>query len=88
VRGSAPYGCEKVGAKTVVAAGIGLLGRMLFGGVLAVTGVSHFRQTEAIAGYAEAKGPPLPRVGVLAPGVLLAADGATWGYGLDIGVVG
>ena len=29
-------------------------GRVLFGGVLAFTGLSHFTQTEQMAGYAEA----------------------------------
>jgi uncharacterized membrane protein YphA (DoxX/SURF4 family) len=60
----------------VVEAEIGLLGRVLFGGVLAVTGLNHVRETEAMAGYAEAKGLPLPRVGVLASGVVLVAGGA------------
>lgn len=69
-------------------AAIGPIGRILFGGVFAVTGVSRVRQTETMAGYAEAEGRPLPRVGVLASGGLLVAGGATWAYGLGIGVVG
>lgn len=52
-----------------------LLARILFGGVLAFTGLNHFMQTDAMTGYAQAKGLPAPRFGVIASGVLLIAAG-------------
>ncbi|PSQ05521.1 quinol oxidase [Halobacteriales archaeon QS_6_71_20] len=52
-----------------------LLGRLLFGFVLAFMGLNHFMQTDAMAGYAEAKGLPAPRFGVLFSGGLLAFGG-------------
>ena len=52
-----------------------LLGRLLFGGVLAFMGLNHFLQTDAMTGYAEAKGLPAPRAGVLASGGLLVLAG-------------
>ncbi len=59
----------------MVAAEIGLVARVLFGGVLAFTGVNHFQDVDAMTGYAEAKGLPLPRVGVVGSGVVLVAGG-------------
>jgi uncharacterized membrane protein YphA (DoxX/SURF4 family) len=59
----------------MVAAEIGLLGRVLFGALLAFTGVNHFQNVDAMTGYAEAKGLPLPRVGVVGSGVVLIAGG-------------
>jgi uncharacterized membrane protein YphA (DoxX/SURF4 family) len=64
-------------------AGVALLvGRLLFGGVLAFTGLNHFRNTEATTGYAESKGLPAPRLGVLGSGGLLVAGG----LGVALGV--
>ena len=57
------------------AAELFLLGRVLFGGVLAFTGLNHFLDTDAMAGYAEYKGLPAPRASVLASGGLLIAGG-------------
>ena len=58
------------------AGGVALLvGRVLFGGVLAFMGANHFLHTDAMAGYAEAKGLPAPRVTVLASGLLLVLGG-------------
>ena len=54
---------------------IGLLGRVLFGAVLAFTGLNHFQSVDGMTGYAEAKGLPLPRIGVVGSGVLLVAGG-------------
>jgi uncharacterized membrane protein YphA (DoxX/SURF4 family) len=53
-----------------------LVGRVAFGGVLAFMGLNHFLQTDAMTGYAQAKGLPAPRVGVLASGGLLVGAGA------------
>lgn len=52
-----------------------LLGRLLFGGVLAFNGLSHFLNAESMAGYAGAKGVPAPRVAVPASGGLLLFGG-------------
>ncbi|WP_435062787.1 DoxX family protein [Halobaculum sp. EA56] len=52
-----------------------LLGRLLFGFVLAFMGLNHFMQTDAMAGYAEAKGLPAPRLGVLVSGGTLVFGG-------------
>ena len=57
------------------AAELFLLGRVRFGGVLAFTGLNHFLDTDAMAGYAEYKGLPAPRASVLASGGLLIAGG-------------
>ena len=60
------------------AAGAGelfLLARILFGGVLAFTGLNHFIDTDSMAGYAEFKGLPAPRASVLLSGGLLIFGG-------------
>ena len=59
-----------------------LVGRALFGGVLAFTGLNHFANAESMVGYADAKG--VPAAGLLVPftggmlvvGGLLVAVGA------------
>ena len=58
------------------AGGVALLaGRVLFGGVLAFMGATHFLETDAMAGYADAKGVPAPRFAVLGSGLLLVLGG-------------
>lgn len=52
-----------------------LLGRVLFGGVLAFMGLNHFLDLEAMTGYAEFKGLPAPRAAVVLSGVLLVLGG-------------
>lgn len=52
-----------------------LLARVLFGGVLAFMGVNHFLNVDSMAGYAEFKGLPSPRVAVLGSGALLILGG-------------
>ena len=52
-----------------------LLARLLFGGVLAFTGLNHFTDTDSMAGYAEFKGLPAPRASVLLSGGLLIFGG-------------
>ena len=58
-----------------------LAGRVLFGGVLAFTGVNHFGQADQMAGYAEAKGAPAPTLSVYGSGVLLVLGGASIALG-------
>ena len=48
-----------------------LLARVVFGGVLAFTGLNHFMDVEGMAGYAEFKGLPAPKLSVLGSGGLL-----------------
>ena len=52
-----------------------LVARVLFGGVLAFMGLNHFMQTGQMTGYAQAKGLPAPKPGVLASGALLVVAG-------------
>ncbi len=52
-----------------------LLGRILFGATLAFMGLNHFMDLDAMAGYAEFKGLPLPRVSVIGSGVVLLLGG-------------
>lgn len=59
-----------------------LLGRILIGGVLAFMGLNHFQQTDALAGYAESKGVPAPKLSVLASGLVLVLGGASIVLGL------
>jgi putative oxidoreductase len=53
-----------------------LAARVLFGGVLAFMGLNHFLDAESMAGYAEFKGLPAPKLSVYASGALLVAGGA------------
>ena len=59
-----------------------LVGRVLFGGVLAFMGVNHFLQTADMAGYAAHKGIPAPRAAVLLSGGVLVLGGV----GIVLGV--
>lgn len=52
-----------------------LLGRVLFGGVLAFNGVNHFLNADGMAEMAGANGVPAPRAMVYATGALLLAGG-------------
>jgi uncharacterized membrane protein YphA (DoxX/SURF4 family) len=52
-----------------------LVGRVLFGGVLAFMGRSHSRQTEQMTGYAQHKGLPAPKLSVLGSGAALVLGG-------------
>ncbi|MFB6194522.1 MAG: DoxX family protein, partial [Halobaculum sp.] len=53
-----------------------------FGAVLAFMGLNHFVQTDQMTGYAEAKGLPAPRAGVLVSGGTLVFGG----LGIALGV--
>ena len=66
-----------------LAAELFLLGRLLFGGVLAFNGLNHVLDADSMTGYAGAKGVPVP--GVLVPftgGMLLFG-----GLGIAAGVL-
>jgi uncharacterized membrane protein YphA (DoxX/SURF4 family) len=64
-----------------------LLGRILFGGVLAFMGLTHFTDIEGMAGYAEMKGLPAPRFSVVASSVMLVLGGLSIAAGAFV-VVG
>jgi uncharacterized membrane protein YphA (DoxX/SURF4 family) len=59
-----------------------LLARVLFGGVLAFMGLNHFMDVEGMAGYAEHKGLPAPKLSVVGSGGLLVLGG----LGVALGV--
>ena len=59
-----------------------LVGRLLFGGLLAFQGLNHFMNTDEMAGYAGSKGVPAARFGVIASGILLLLGG----LGIILGV--
>lgn len=48
-----------------------LIGRILFALLFLFSGVGHLRATDTMAGYAQSKGVPNARIGVLASGVLI-----------------
>ena len=52
-----------------------LIGRLVFGGLLAFSGINHFLNTDAMAGYTRSKGVPAARFAVVASGVMLALGG-------------
>ena len=52
-----------------------LLGRLLFGGILAFNGLNHFLDADAMAGYAGAKGVPAPGLMIPFTGGLLLFGG-------------
>jgi len=52
-----------------------LAGRVLFGGLLAFQGLNHFLNLDEMAGYAEFKGIPAPRAGVVVSGLVLVFGG-------------
>ncbi|WP_135534070.1 DoxX family membrane protein [Halostella pelagica] len=59
-----------------------LVGRVLFGAVLAFTGLNHFVDTESMVGYADAKG--VPAAGLMVPftGGMLLVGGLLVALGL------
>ena len=52
-----------------------VLGRAIFGGFFAYSGLNHFQKTEGLGQYAAAKGVPAPERAVQATGALLLAGG-------------
>jgi len=52
-----------------------LLGRVLFGAVLAFMGLNHFQNADGMTGYADAKGLPAPRLAVVFSGGMLLFGG-------------
>lgn len=59
-----------------------LIGRILYGGLLAFMSLHHFTRAGALAGYAQAKGVPAPRLAVLGSGAALLLGGLSIVLGL------
>lgn len=66
---------------TPLAAEFFLVGRVLFGLTLAYMGLNHFQAADWLAGYAESKGVPAPKAGVLLSGGLLVLGGLALAVG-------
>lgn len=52
-----------------------LIGRILFASLFIGGGINHFRNLAAMSGYAQSKGVPYPRAGVLGSGAMILAGG-------------
>ena len=52
-----------------------LLGRILYGGFFLLAGIDHLRKVDQMAPYAQSRGVPSPRLGVLGSGVLIILGG-------------
>lgn len=59
-----------------------LFGRILLGGYFLMNAYNHFKNADALAGYAASKGVPNPKLAVMGTGVLLLLGGA----GIILGV--
>jgi putative oxidoreductase len=59
-----------------------VIGRALLGGFFLYNGINHFRQADALAGYAKSKNIPAAKAGVLASGGMLTIGGASLLLGL------
>jgi uncharacterized membrane protein YphA (DoxX/SURF4 family) len=66
-----------------------LAGRVLFGLFWIIAGFNHLTKTKALAGYAEAKGVPMPKLSVMVSGLLILFGGLSivLGYYPYIGVL-
>ena len=53
------------------------LGRILFGGYFIFNGFNHFKMLEMMAGYAQSKGTPVPKLSVALSGLLLLLGGVS-----------
>ena len=73
-----------------------LVGRAVFGGFFLYNGINHFKQSEAMSGYARSKAVPFADEAVLASAVALTLGGASimlgvkpkWGAASVIGFLG
>jgi uncharacterized membrane protein YphA (DoxX/SURF4 family) len=68
---------------------VALIGRILFAALFLGSAFGHLTQTEAMAGYAGAKGVPQPRLAVLASGVLMLVGAlmVLLGIWMDLGAL-
>jgi len=68
---------------------LGLIGRLLFGGLFFYNGVNHFLNRGSMTGYAAYKGLPLPGASIIVSGVWLVIAGLSviLGFRPEIGLV-
>lgn len=68
---------------------VALIGRILFAFLFIGSAFGHLTQTEAMAGYAGSRGVPMPKVSVLASGVLILVGGllVLLGIWIDLGAL-
>lgn len=52
-----------------------LVGRLVYGAILAFMGLNHFMNLGSMSGYAESKGVPAPTLAVIVSGLLLVLGG-------------
>jgi uncharacterized membrane protein YphA (DoxX/SURF4 family) len=66
-----------------------LIGRVIFALLFLSSGVGHLMQTDSMAGYAQARGVPSPRVAVQLSGLLLLVGGLSvlLGVWADLGAL-
>lgn len=50
---------------------VALIGRILFAAIFIASSMGHLMQTQALAGYAQSKGVPMPKVATLVSGVVM-----------------
>jgi putative oxidoreductase len=58
------------------------LGRLMLGGFFIYNGINHFKQKQTMAGYAAAKGVPMPETAIQATGTLLLLGGSMLALGI------
>ena len=59
-----------------------ILGKVLFASIFVTSAVSHFKAADYLAGYAQSKRVPAPKLSVLASGVLLALAPVLFVFGI------
>lgn len=66
-----------------------LIGRIIVGGYFLMAAFNHFTKTGMMAGYAQSKGTPAPKLAVMGTGVLLLLGGLSFllGYHPTIGTM-
>ena len=66
-----------------------LIGRIIVGGYFLMAAFNHFTNTGMMAGYAQSKGTPAPKLAVMGTGVLLLLGGASFllGFHPTIGTI-
>jgi uncharacterized membrane protein YphA (DoxX/SURF4 family) len=66
-----------------------LIGRIIVGGYFLMAGFNHFANANMMAGYAQAKGTPSPKLAIWGTGALLVLGGASFllGFHPTIGTI-
>lgn len=61
-----------------------ILGRVLLGGYFITNGYNHFKNLDMLAGYAQSKGIPLPKLAVLLTGLMIFLGGLGILFGIYV----